>query len=190
MRLFVAVETGAEWLRRRPVAEFALRRTARTARDLVGRDRTRPSDARFIGEVPPSEADAIGKVLERGVPMLPFPVEVGGLAEFPARGPARVLWVGLSSGIESMVKLESLVSGRLAEAGVPADTRPFHPHVTLARVRDAAGLRTAPLFNGLTDATLGSVQVSGYTLFESRATPRGVEYVALARTRLACQPVG
>jgi 2'-5' RNA ligase len=88
-----------------------------------------------------------------------------------------------------MVKLESLVSGRLAEAGVPTDARPFHPHVTLARVRDAAGLRTPPLFQGLSDVTLGHVQVAGYTLFDSRATPHGLEYVALARTRLACQPV-
>lgn len=193
MRLFVAVETGPEVaagvaplvaeLKRRAERLAPLARISWTAMERVH------LTLRFIGEVPPSRAEAIGKALERGVPMLPFPVEVGGLAAFPARGPARVLWVGLSSGVESMVKLESLVSARLAEAGVPPDTRPFHPHVTLARVRDAAGLRIAPLFHGLTDATLGAVQVSSFTLFESRATPRGVEYVALVRSRLACQPV-
>jgi 2'-5' RNA ligase len=55
--------------------------------------------------------------------------------------------------------------------------------LTLARVRDAKGLRTQTLFDGL-DGTLGATAVRTITLFQSRLSPKGPTYVALQSTRL------
>jgi 2'-5' RNA ligase len=88
-----------------------------------------------------------------------------------------------------MTRLEAHISDRLARVGVAADTRPFRPHVTIARIRDTAGLRARPVIAGLTDASLGVVTVSGYTLFESRTASAGVEYIPIVRSRLVCEAV-
>lgn len=194
MRLFVAVETGPDIASAVMPIVGELKRRAERMAPLARMTWAVPSRVhltlRFIGDVDPATADTIAGVLERGVPRLPFSVEVGGVGTFPERGPARVLWLGLTSGLENMTRLEEHVSARLATVGIPRDERPFRPHVTLARVRDAAGLRPAALVQGLNDASLGSFQVSSYTLFESRPTPHGTEYIPIVKTRLACQPVG
>lgn len=193
MRLFVAVETGPDIASAVMPIVAELRRRAERLAPLARITWAVPPRVhltlRFIGEVSPEKAEAISAALVRGVPRMPFQVEIGGAGVFPERGPARVLWLGLTSGVEPMLRLEEQVSSRLAQLGIAPDTRPYHPHVTLGRVRDASGLRPAALFQGIADATLGPFQVSSYTLFESRRTAGGTEYVPLVRTRLACQPV-
>jgi 2'-5' RNA ligase len=86
--------------------------------------------------------------------------------------------------------LEHEVSGRLAGVGLEAESRPYSPHLTLARVRDAAGLRAERLLDGLTDVSLGRVAVTTVTLFESRLSPKGPTYVPLLETPLSAGVAG
>jgi 2'-5' RNA ligase len=83
------------------------------------------------------------------------------------------------------VATEQRVSERLARAGIAAEPRPYTPHLTLARVREAAGLRSAGLLEATGEATLGTTTVEAITLFESRLSPQGPTYVALQKTSLA-----
>ena len=83
--------------------------------------------------------------------------------------------------------LERAVSQRL-ETLVPAEDRPYAPHLTLARVKEPAGLSRAALFQGLTSRQFGRVHVDAITLFESRLSPKGPTYVALQRTALRAGP--
>lgn len=193
MRLFVAVETGPETAESVALVVAELKRRLATAEPAVRVSWVEPERVhltlRFIGEVDESKDRAIRACLQRGVPLLPFRVEVGGLSAFPDRGPMRVLWVGLTAGVEQLAVLEKLVSKRLLQAGVAADRSAFHPHVTVGRLRTSTTLRPSQLFQGIEDVTLGSIDVTGYTLFESRPTAHGSEYVPLLRTRLACQAV-
>jgi 2'-5' RNA ligase len=193
MRLFVAIDTGPDVAAAigAIVAELKPRaaRLAPQSRLTWASPERVHITLRFIGEVDDERARAITRVLERGVPLLPFNVDVGGLSAFPEQGQPRVLWVGLTAGLESVRRLEDLVSARLEQADVAREARPFHPHITLARVRDAAGLRPSVLFHELADASLGTVAVSSYTLCESRQSSRGTEYIPLVRSRLACEPV-
>ena len=64
---------------------------------------------------------------------------------------------------------------------------------TLARVREAGGLRSAALLESIKDTTFGTTTVDAITLFESRLSPKGPNYVALQRTGLRgvrLQPTG
>ena len=79
---------------------------------------------------------------------------------------------------------ETDVSDRLAGCGVPRKDRRYRPHLTLARVRDAADLRAGMLLNGLIDRAFGRTLVDAITLFESRLSPRGPTYVPRQRTPL------
>jgi 2'-5' RNA ligase len=84
-----------------------------------------------------------------------------------------------------LVDLEREVGARLAPCGFPPEDRPYRPHLTLARVREPEGLRTAPLVEGLADRTLGTARIAAITLFESRLSPKGPAYAPRARTALS-----
>ena len=139
---------------------------------------------RFIGHVDEAKADAIRAVLEPPLALHSFDLTVSGVGAFPPKGSPRVVWAGLTAGRDQLLTVERSVSERLAHAGVPREERPYRPHLTLARVREAAGLRSAPLVDALRDVSLGTTSVDAITLFESRLSPTGPTYVPLARTPL------
>lgn len=139
---------------------------------------------RFIGGVDENRAQGIAAALQPELRVTPFDVTIEGVGSFPDRGAPRVFWAGIAAGVESLAALEQEVTARLEACGVAREERPSHPHVTLARVRDAAGLRAGPLLDGLRGQRFGTSHVDAITLFQSRPSPQGHVYVPLQRTAL------
>jgi 2'-5' RNA ligase len=83
-----------------------------------------------------------------------------------------------------LTTLEQEVAERLASCGLEREERPYRPHVTLARVRDAAGLRASALLAPMERPEFGVTRVGAITLFQSRTSPSGAMYTALCRTSL------
>lgn len=187
MRLFVAVDlpdavvsaaaTISDTLRRR------VRDTAPTARLTWIAPERMHLTLRFIGEVPPEAAARIGERLATPFETTAFTVAAGETGTFPARGAPRVVWIGLREGREALHQLEAEVSSRLEQAGIAREPRPFSPHLTLARVREAGGLRASTVA-GVRAPDSARGQVDAVTLFESRLSPKGPAYSALHRIRL------
>ena len=139
---------------------------------------------RFIGAADEARVEAIRLALDAPVEVPPFDLTLAGTGAFPPKGAPRVLWAGLIGGREGLLEIERAVSARLAAIGVPAEERPYNPHLTLARIRDAAGLKAAAVLDGLEDRVLGATRVEAITLFESRLSPTGPEYVPVQQTPL------
>jgi 2'-5' RNA ligase len=138
----------------------------------------------FIGHVDADRAAIIAGHLQAPFAGPPFQMTIGGVGAFPVRGSPRVLWAGVEQGRDRLLNLEKQLRARCAPATSPEDERPYQPHLTLARVREAAGLRTASLLERLEGTTLGTTWVEAITLFESRLSPKGPTYVPLMRSRL------
>jgi 2'-5' RNA ligase len=192
VRLFVAVEIDPSVTQ--ALADFGatLRRKARhLAPDArigwVGIEQLHVT-SRFIGEVNDARAAAIAGALLQELAVAPFDLVVEGAGAFPERGAPRVLWAGIVAGREGLVAVEAEVSARLAACGGDREDRPYRPHVTLARVREAAGLRSAALFETLSDRRFGTSRVEAITLFQSRTSPKGAVYTPLHRTPLGRRP--
>ena len=144
---------------------------------------------RFVGEVAAPAAEAIVAALAPPIPVPPFEFAIGGFGTFPERGAARVIWAGVTSGLDGLRAVEREVTARLQPLGVPPEARRYSPHLTLGRVRGAAGFRAADLLAaGPADAALGTAHADAVTLFESRLSPKGATYVALQRTPLSSAP--
>ena len=188
MRLFVAVEIDPSLIA--TLAEFAatLRRRAQTlaagARIIWVNPEQLHITSRFIGEVDDKKAARLAGALLEELAIAPFDLVVEGAGAFPERGSPRVLWAGISAGVEELGMLEAEVSRRLTHCGVPREDRPYRPHVTLARVREPAGLRTPALFEDVAAGRFGTTRVEAITLFRSRTSPKGAVYTPLNRTRL------
>jgi 2'-5' RNA ligase len=188
VRLFVAVElapgvcAAAEALideLRRRVAHHAP--AARVT--WSGRTRMHLTLA-FIGEAADSQVTPLVDALTGAARVPPFEATCAGLGTFPSRGGARVLWVGVTTGRDPLVSLGGRVTGAVSGCGLPGEERPLHPHLTLGRVREGAGLRPSAIFAGLEDEVLGTTPVDAITLFQSRLSPAGPEYVTVARLPL------
>ena len=189
MRLFVAIDIGPD--------------VVASARSLIGelRDRSRQFapraritwvapdrlhlTLRFIGEVDDARVEAVERALVTPLEQALFTFEIGHLGVFPQTGPPRVIWAGVTSEIDALRRLEGAVSRRLQLAGVAPDPQPYHPHLTLGRVREPAGLRAPALLDGLQEmSVLGLVEVRAVTLYASRLSPQGPEHRALLNTPL------
>lgn len=139
---------------------------------------------RFIGEADDDTRRAVEAALRPAIDVAPFTLSITGVGTFPPSGPPRVIWAGVSAGRQSLEAIEHVVTTRLERVGIPAEKRKFRPHLTLARIRDAGGLRSRALLEYHRDAALGTTRVDAITLFESRLSPKGPTYVPLLRTAL------
>ncbi|HZU16050.1 MAG TPA: RNA 2',3'-cyclic phosphodiesterase [Candidatus Dormibacteraeota bacterium] len=138
---------------------------------------------RFLGWLETARLDRVRAELGR-VRLGPFRLRLGGLGTFPGRGLPRVIWLGLVEGTEPCASLAAQVESACHAAGVPPETRPFRPHVTLARARDRC-----PRPPRLGDPPpLDPWTADEFILFESRLRPGvGPRYVPLERYPL-CNP--
>ncbi|MDD4567192.1 2'-5'-RNA ligase [Methanoculleus chikugoensis] len=135
---------------------------------------------KFLGEIDPAQVDPVVEAL-RAVRAAPFSLTVGYPVCNPPRKP-RVIWCDVTDGGESAA-LARQVDDLLAPLGFSRETRPFRPHVTLARVKDfhpsqcreAASIPREPL---------GTCRVASIKLKKSTLTPRGSIYEDLAEVAL------
>ncbi len=64
-----------------------------------------------------------------------YPAQLGALGAFPSLENPKIVWIGLETGHKETLSLQSAVATVLEKLGFVLDARPFHPHVTLGRVR-------------------------------------------------------
>ncbi len=102
---------------------------------------------KFLGDVPENASGGpadIGAVIEAlaDVSFAPFSLRGAGAGYFPDAVSPRVVWTGIEEGKMECAELAGRIDGALAPLGFAKERRPFSPHLTLARVRDA-GARQA-----------------------------------------------
>jgi 2'-5' RNA ligase len=187
MRLFVAIELNrsVEDSAREVIDELRGRVSSLAPRariTWVAPERLHVT-VRFIGNADEERGTAIRSALAPRLETAAFDLVVEGVGAFPERGAPRVFWAGLHGGRQHLLEVEEIVSRRLASI-VAREDRPYAPHLTLARVKDPAGLARVALFEGLSDRRLGRTRVDAITLFESRPSSEGPTYVPLQRTAL------
>jgi 2'-5' RNA ligase len=63
---------------------------------------------------------------------VPVTARIGGLGAFPTPRRGRILWAGIDDPTNALGSITAGLEAALA-AEFPAETRPFHPHLTVAR---------------------------------------------------------
>lgn len=105
---------------------------------------TRPENlhltVRFLGEVENSICDGLTAKLRGSLRSFgPINVEVTSVSWFPSRRP--VVLAASVSASERLETLFTIVERDVVSMGLPAESRPAHPHVTIARLRRRSGGR-------------------------------------------------
>jgi 2'-5' RNA ligase len=142
---------------------------------------------KFLGEV---RRERIEEVQERIVGVAAatrsFTTELAGFGAFPTIRRPRVIWLGMEANAELRCLKQDL-EWALGDMGFEAETRAFHPHVTLGRADGAGG---AGAFRGLDSIMAGmefdgEVKVHTIDLMRSHLSREGASYSVLASARLA-----
>ena len=149
---------------------------------------------RFLGETDERQAAKIAQGLAAlALAHRRFALTLQGLGVFPHRAAPRVLWAGLQGDLSALTRLQLDVEQLAQTAGFAAESRPFSPHLTLARpLHNAALARLAQ--DGQTIAPLAAQEIpaSTFTVSEllfmrSERRREGARYTAMATAPLPTQ---
>ena len=137
---------------------------------------------RFLGPVWPRLIDWVeGACARAAAEVAPFEMGLLGAGSFPAGKRAAVLWTGVVDPADGCALLVQRLTAEL-EPEFPGESRPFSPHLTVARSRPPLDLGEA-----LAGVSLASDRwtVGGIVLFESHLGRPAPRYEALQRLPLA-----
>lgn len=138
---------------------------------------------RFIGRADSETVHRVAEGLGR-IGVEPFLLTPEGVGRFPPRGNARVLWAGVGSGHPRLFQLQGKVEEAVIAAGVEPETRRFHPHITLARIKSAPGGSINEFLKRHRSYTGGPFRVDTFSLWVSHLNARGRVHKEAARYTL------
>lgn len=177
IRAFIAV----------PVPDFPeLREVCRELRDLgrivrVTNPRQFHVTLKFLGEIGVAEVVELSRELGDALSMeKPGASVLAGLGAFPTPARPGIVWAGFQSP-ESWTSLASVVESVCTRLGHPTEDRPFHPHVTLARIKGRPPRGIAEILQAHADDVWGHVPIDAVELMESRLGAGGSQYQVLAK---------
>jgi len=134
---------------------------------------------RFLGEIDEGDLQVITSVLDNKLDNFrKFEIELKGVGAFPSIGSPRVIWVGVGEGATELKSLANMIIRELRSVGTHRETRPFSPHVTIARVkRYNSSLKR--LIEKYKDEYFGKIRVEEVRVKKSKLTPTGPIYTTL-----------
>lgn len=142
---------------------------------------------KFLGEVRRERVPAIeGAMAKIAAETKSFTTTLGGFGAFPTIRRPRVIWLGVGANPELRCLKQDL-EWALGEVGFEAETRSFHPHVTIGRANDRNG---AGAFRGLDERMAdmvykGSLKVHTLDLMRSQTSRSGAQYTLHSSMKLA-----
>ena len=142
---------------------------------------------KFLGEVRPDALPAIEAAMEKVASSTEsFSTDFSGFGAFPTIRRPRTLWLGIGA-TAALRCLKQDLEWAMGRCGFEAETRAFHPHVTLGRADDRGG---AGVFRGLDDLVAAmefssELKVRTIDLIRSRLSKEGAYYSVVSSVRLA-----
>ncbi len=188
MRLFIAVDLD-EALRRAAARTSRALRARLEGMGSYGVSWVGPENLhltlRFLGEVGEDLGRRVEGRLAEPFVADPFEIELTGAGMFPPAGSARVIWLGLTTGGDDLLRLHDELEARLQPFGFEREDRPYRAHLTIGRFRMPAPARVREILSAAGPGPLGRCTVRHVTLYRSQLSPKGAIYTPLVRAPLA-----
>jgi 2'-5' RNA ligase len=177
MRLFTAIDLPGEALHRLEILIHRLRPLAELKWSPVSNLHI---TAKFIGEWPEPRLPELRSALNLISRRPAIPVRVRGLGFYPNAKSPRVFYAGVDTAPE-LTALARDIDASLEKLGVRRESRPYSPHLTLARIKSPRGLAA---FHHevvrLGQPEFGSFTADRFFLYLSRTSPSGSVYTKLS----------
>lgn len=135
---------------------------------------------KFIGEQPRESVERISSALRAIPKRSPIRISIDGLGWFPNPHTPRVFWAAVQGG-QSLVALAGVIDQTLEPLGIDRESRPYSPHLTLARI--AAGVPLQPMRQAIAQldtVDFGAFEADRFHLYLSQPGAAGSVYTKLA----------
>ena len=138
---------------------------------------------KFLGDVSETNLSGLYRIMQSNAERTTaFEVQTVGVGGFPSAGRPRVIWAGVHAP-PTLQALQHAIDLETAQAGYPAEERPFSPHLTLGRVARGANTqqtrRIGELLSEFKVGPLGASPVQAVHFYRSDLKPGGPLYTRL-----------
>lgn len=133
---------------------------------------------RFLGHISEAQVKRV-QFAARGTAegVAPFEITLAGLGAFPTPRRPQVLWVGVRDGADRLAALAARLDDALARQRFPKEPKGFHPHLTLARIKEAhLWASVGPVLAEFQGVEVGYQRVASLVVMESLLGPQGPTY--------------
>jgi 2'-5' RNA ligase len=128
---------------------------------------------RFLGSTEPLQQDRILEFLDEHLVVEPFTLGFTGPGAFPKPSRATVLWLGIGRGSDGLTTAAEVCEQAAVSAGFEPEDRPFHPHLTLSRIRPPVSVERVIEHVGVFPLKM---EVDRLTLYRSHLSRDGARY--------------
>ena len=187
MRIFIALDIPAEVRAR--LTEYMERARPLAPQARWARVEGLHVTLKFVGHVSDARVEQIKATLA-SINFAPFAVRFEGIGFFPNPKAARVFWAGVDGGAD-LPRLASTIDAAVEKLGVERETKPYHPHLTLARTNartlrelqptNARPLRELQPLLADTPPQFGTMTAREFFLYQSQPQRGGSKYTKLER---------
>ncbi len=133
---------------------------------------------KFLGETEEERIASIKQTLDNvSSTIKSFEIAYGKTGVFPSPKKARVFWVGLTAGSETVSSLAAEIERSMSFSGFAPEKRKFTPHLTIGRARGS--LQEGQIRRFIDEERTfktTSCRIKKVLLYESELTPRGAIY--------------
>jgi 2'-5' RNA ligase len=181
-RIFCAIELPATVrdLVLRHIA--ALKQAVPDAQASWARETNLHLTLKFLGEVPQSSVQDFSIAVSRAVAAVtPFSICLEQTGAFPKHGQPRVLWIGINDPTGKLGQLHARLEEESARAGFAKEARPFHPHLTVARLRKPLHSRTLAAVHKQLEFEPVEIAVSELLVIRSELSSEASKYTVVSR---------
>ena len=151
---------------------------------------------RFLGDVEETTLATLGEALAEAYSHItPFTLTVREVGAFPNTKSPNVLWAGLEPLEGPLAAVQACAERAACNIGLPSETKPFCPHLTLGRIREPKHAKSpmpTPSSETLSSRLIherafcgGDFMVPAVSLFSSELTSEGPRHVRLQEFNFA-----
>ncbi len=140
---------------------------------------------KFLGDLSPGKVEKLSEAASRSAKeFAPFQIVVEQTGAFPKQGQPRVLWIGINDFSGKLGGLHARLEDESANEGFARDDRPFHPHLTVARLRQPRHARTLVAAHKELVFDAAEIAVSELLVIRSELGNEGSKYTVISRHTL------
>jgi 2'-5' RNA ligase len=143
---------------------------------------------KFLGDLSQASVQNLSEAAAQAVAGLePFTVRLEQTGVFPSHGSPRVLWIGVNDREGKLAELHAHLEDEAARSGFQKEARQFHPHITVARLREPQDARMLASAHKAMEFEPVEFAVSELLVIRSELSSAGSKYSTISRHPLAAR---
>jgi len=184
-RVFIAIELPGNIRKRIADHINRLRSLVPDARASWIREDNLHLTLKFLGDVPITNVEKLSAAASIGASKVKqIEIVLEDCGAFPPRGQPKVLWIGIDDPSGKLSELNRALEDECAKAGFAREPRAFHPHLTIARIRQPHGSRQLAARHQEIGFNRDATRVSELAVIRSELRSEGARHTVISRHEL------